>query len=381
MPCALDIIRKLGQEGHEVIATDTFRFAPGSHSRYATAWRKTASPRYQRAKFIRDVVEIVEHERVDWVLPSFEESFYLAWHIDAVAPHARLFAPPFETLRRLHNKVETERLARELSIATPRTEVARDRAELVAATRRIDPFFARPAYSRGGVDLLTNTGPLAGALRVEDCEPTAENPWIVQEYVAGVDVCSFSVAHRGRLTGHSTYVHPREIEHAGGIVFESILDPETLFVARAVAEAVGYDGQISFDFKRTDRGLVLIECNARPTAGVFMMSSDMFLDALLDRRPGETLVAPEGRRLKISSALIRDMLLHWKDAPADLSALLSDARDVYAVPGDVAPALYQVLSYSHVMGYRLKARVRNRAATDLMAAYFYDICYNGEPLG
>lgn len=378
MPFALDEIRKLGQEGHEVIATDTFRTAPGSHSRYATSWRVTASPRYKTRQFLRDIESIVRTERVDCVLPAFEEALYLAKHAAELPAEARLFLPPFETLLRLHDKVGLLGLAEELSIPTPATIVAKTHSELRDATRRMDPFFARPAFSRGGLDLFTNVGPLAGALELDDCHPTAENPWLVQEYVEGSDVCSFSIAHHGRVTGHSTYVHPRVIENTGGIVYESIEDPDTLAIARQIADRTGYHGQLSFDFRRTDRGLVLIECNPRPTAGVLVLSSEMFVDALLDRRPETILVAPAGERLKVSSALIRDMFLHWSEARADLAALVSDAQDVYAVPGDWLPALYQLLSYSHVLGYRLRGLHDHRPKTALMAAYFHDICWNGD---
>src|SRR5690606_30903829 len=213
---------------------------------------------------------------------------------------------------RLHDKAAFLGLAAELGLAAPRTVLARSRDELERAARELGSFFARAAYSRGGVQLYTNRGPLAGALELSDCHPSAANPWLVQEYVEGTDVCSFSIVHHGRVTGHSTYVHPREIEYAGGIVFESLMDPDTLAAAQHIAEATRYHGQMSLDFKRTEAGLVLIECNPRPTAGVLVMSPEMFVDALLDDRARQLRVAPAGVRKKYSIALIRDVILHWR---------------------------------------------------------------------
>jgi hypothetical protein len=376
LPFALDEIRKLGEQGHEVVAADTFRTAPGNHSRYTTSWHVVASPRYQTLEFLTDLRAIARAERVDLVLPSFEEALYLARDAGDLGPGVPVFAPSFETLHRLHSKARLLDLAGRLGIPTPATVLADSRTELAAATRRFEHFFARPAFSRGGLDLLTNTGPLANALRLEQCQPTAQNPWIVQEYVEGEDVCSFSIAHRGRVTGHSTYIHPRVIESAGGITFESIEDPATLATAQAIATETGYHGQLSFDFRRTDRGLLLIECNPRPTAGVLVMSSEMFVDALLDRRPDQVLVAPAGVQFKMSSALLRDMFLHWQEARADIAALVSKARDVYATPGDWLPALYQVLSYTHVLGYRLRGVGPSRPRTALVAGYLHDISWN-----
>jgi glutathione synthase/RimK-type ligase-like ATP-grasp enzyme len=376
MPFALDEIRKLGKRGHHVIATDTFRNAPGSHSRYAAVSLLTSAPRYETRRFIAEIAQIVREEAVDLVLPAFEEAFYLARHRHELG--APVFAPPFETLAKLHDKLATIALARELSIEVPRTLVATSRSSLHHATVEIGDYLARPSFSRGGVQLFTNQGPLAGALTLEECDPSQDNPWLVQEYVDGTDVCTFSIAHRGKLTAHASYLHPREIEHAGGIVFESIVDDEALEYARLMAERTAYDGQISFDFRRTDKGLVLLECNPRPTAGVMMLTPREFDEALFDERASALRIAKPGIKKKYSVALVRDMVLHWREIPQDLKHLLSPgAREFYAEPGDALPALYSMLSYSHLMAYRRQLGIHKRAATDVMSAYFHDVLWDG----
>src|SRR5262249_42974249 len=148
-------------------------------------------------------------------------------------------------------------------------------------TKQFDEYFARAAFSRGGVTLLTNTGPLAGAVKLEDCQPTEQNPWLVQEFVHGEDLCSMSVAHHGKLAAHCTYRHPLTIEHGGGIVSESIDEPETLEISKKIIEHLGYHGNISFDWLRTRDGrLSLVECNPRPTAAIFTMDPKRYSDAL-----------------------------------------------------------------------------------------------------
>ncbi len=375
MPFALDEIRKLGRQGHEVYAADTFKSAPGNHSRFAKAALLTPSPRFATAAFIERVRDICRDKRIDMVLPSFEEALYLAEHAAEVP--ARAFLPSFETLRTLHNKVTFLELARNLGLRVPHTTVVKNERELKSAIRNYDSFFARPAFSRGGLNLFTDTGPLAGALNVDQCKPTERNPWIVQQFVHGLDVCTFSVVQHGRVAAHSTYVHPREIEHAGGIVFESVDEPDTLAIAQTIASATRYHGQLSFDLRRTRDGFVLIECNPRPTAGVFMLSGQAFVDALFDEAPAAPRIARPGVRRKFSVALLRDMLLHWRDIPKDIEHLLSSARDVYAESGDFAPAVYQLLSYSQVTAYRRIADSLRNRRTDLMAAYFHDVCYDG----
>jgi glutathione synthase/RimK-type ligase-like ATP-grasp enzyme len=338
--------------------------------------RTTPSPRYETRAFIEAIAQFVRDESIDLVLPAFEEVFYLAAFRHQLG--APLFAPALETLQELHNKASLLTLARSLGLAVPPTEIAHDPAELGEAIARFEHFFARPAYSRGGVDLFTNTGPLAGAVDQQDCLPTPHNPWLVQSFVDGTDICCFAVAHHGHVAAFSSYVHPREIEHAGGIVFHSIVDDQALRITRQLVQHTRYHGQVSFDFKRTDAGLVLIECNPRPTAGVIVMDQKMFVDALFDPDLVETRVAEAGVQSMFSVALVRDMLLHWSEIPEDLHHLMSAAREVYAEPGDLLPGLYQLLSYSHVLGYRL--RVGAHRTNKLMAAYFHDIQYDGQPI-
>ncbi|MFW5921513.1 MAG: ATP-grasp domain-containing protein, partial [Polyangiales bacterium] len=312
------------------------------------------------------------------VLPAFEEAAVLSRHLDRLDSQAELFAPSYSTFARLHPKAELAETARALGVAVPRTEVARSKAELSKALSGYDRYMARPSYSRGGVELFTNAGPLAGAMRIEDCHPTPTNPWVVQEFVDGGDVCSFSVCHHGRIAAHSAYVHPREIEHAGGIVFESVYEPETLAVADRIVRAVEYHGQISFDFRRSNGRIVLLECNPRPTAGVVVMSPQLFVDALMDREPRGVRWAEPGTRRKISFALLRDMVLHWKEAPQDLEHLFSEAKELYGDRNDMLPGLYQLLSYGQVLAYRLTGGKETR--NTLVAAYFDGVSWNGEEL-
>lgn len=378
MPSAIDEIRKLGQRGHTVVASDTISAAPGSHSRYASAARVTASPRRETRRFVDDVARILREERIDVVLPAFEEVFYLAKHAGELSGLARLFFPPFETLATLHDKGKMLDLAREIGVPVPRSVLVDSQDDLRRAVAQLPAFFARPRHSRGGVDLFTNTGPLAGDLSIEQCEVTKDRPWLVQEFVHGTDVCTFSIAHHGRLTGHSAYVHPREIEHAGGIVFESVDEPECLRVVQQIVEATRYHGQVSFDFMRTGGGMVLIECNPRPTAGVHVMPAEMLDEALHDEDASKLRVAAPGTRCKYSIALVRDMLLHFREIPEDARHLFSRAKEIFADPGDFLPALYQLISYGHVLKYRFESHAHGTKT--LMAAYFHDICWDGEPI-
>lgn len=376
-PHALSEIRRFGEMGHEVYAADTFREAPGNHSKHVLESFVTPSPTFETDAFVSDLEEIVASRRIDLLVPSFEEALYIAERKARLDRYTETFCASIGVLSRLHHKYAFVELSRELRVPVPETVLVRSADDLRCATLSFREYIGRPVYSRGGTAILTNAGPLAHRLSVTSCQPTVRHPWIVQEFVRGIDVCSFSIVRKGKITAHCAYEHPKTIEHAGGIFFESIDEPETLRIAARYAEALRYDGQLSFDFIRTNDGLVAIECNPRPTAGVFMMSSDAFCNAILEPSRGTVTVVPKGVRRQIKIAMVRDMWRNWRQIPMDLRILCSGVRDVYAEPGDAVPALYSLLSYGHVLAFRRKTKAKRACPTDLVAAQFYDVLWDG----
>jgi predicted ATP-grasp superfamily ATP-dependent carboligase len=381
MPFALDEIRKLGRAGHRVFAADTFYAAPGSHSRYVTKHYEVTAPEVSPLGYVGEIEKLARRHAIDLIIPCFEEVFYLARHRDRLPARAHLFAADFELLARVHHKAAFHALVTELGIATPTTMLATNGDEMQAACARLTRYVARPVWSRGGVTVCANAGQLANLLTPADCNPTPTQPWIVQEYIEGIDLCSFSVAQHGRVVAHSTYVHPKEMEHSGGIVFESIVDDGVLACVRRIVAHTGYHGQISIDFRRGPRGLVVLECNPRPTAGVHLMENGALVDAIVNPPDNGVTVVPAGVRRLYASALVRDALLHPRELPSDIGYLFSDADDIFAEHGDRLPAVFQVLSYGHVLAYKHQhAHEKRRAGTMLMCAYFAGISWDGQPL-
>lgn len=381
-PFALDEVRKFGRMGHRVIAMDPLSTAPGSHSRFVARHVTCPAPRFETAAFLDLLEQVLVEEHVDLLVPTFEDAFYIARHHERFSALTEVFCPPFETLARLHHKASFAEVARECGVATPLTTTVTSQASLGEAISGLDEYLARPVFSRGGTRMLTNVGPLSGVVTLPDCHPTEENPWLVQSYVHGTDLCTFGVARHGRVTAHLTYVHPIELEHGSGIVFESIDDPTTLAPCQRMVETLGYHGQVSFDFRRTPAGeLVALECNPRPTAGVLMMPTEMFVEAVLGEVPDTPFIAPAGARNKISMALLREMLHDPQRIPEGLRHLFSrETHDVFAARDDLLPALYQFFTWPQIAAFKRHAGKELDKRTMLIEAFSYDTSWNGEPI-
>lgn len=380
LPFAVDEIHKLGSElDYYVIATDTFKQSPGMHSKGVAKRVVTEPPTQQPDAFVQDVIRTIDDNQVEWLLPMFEEVFYLAANREKIQEgrDVSLFFPELDALLQVNDKSTFADLCTRLELPVAETIVCTTPEEFVAATKRWEHWFARATYGRGGLDVITNYGPLAGETAVEDIVPTEDDPWLVQQFLVGTDRCSWSIAHEGEVVLHSCYEHPLAIDDRGGIVFESVDSPQSLAAAQKIAKELNWTGQISMDYLVTEDGThYMVECNPRPTAGCTIATAEEFATAVFN--PDGLVVVPAGRKKMIKAAVLRDALLHPSRAKSDFAAA-KGAKGVYDQRKDHMPLIYSALSLKHVLAYR-KAAGKERSKEQLVAAQFFDILYDGSSL-
>ncbi|MEM9659680.1 MAG: hypothetical protein AAF961_15070, partial [Planctomycetota bacterium] len=266
---ATAFVRSLHKAGVDVHAADSYKLAPALYSHaLVTKPHVTPSPSGEPLRFAEAVADIVRQAEIDLVMPTFEEGFFLRRYAELIP--APVFAPSFQTICELHNKARFAQLCEELGLPIPATVVTSNPQQLCDAIDSFDEFVARPAFSRGGMDYLTNHGPRTGEKSVADCNPTSENPWLVQEYVDGADACSLSVVRDGKIVLHCVYEPTIPAVGGWSVQFGSIADFGTYEKAARIAKHFQYNGFLSFDYRRTAAsadGFVMIECNPRASSG------------------------------------------------------------------------------------------------------------------
>jgi predicted ATP-grasp superfamily ATP-dependent carboligase len=372
-PVALELIRVFGRAGHRVYATDTMRWTVGSHSRYLEQHIVTPPPRYNSAGFADALQHIIERAQIDWLIPTSEEVFYVARHHQQLSAHTRVFTEPLDVLDSLHHKYRFQLLCNALGIHTPRTALVCDREELDAALACFPFFLLKPAYSRFATQIITNCGPRAGQFALDICRPTPTQPWLIQQYIAGESICSYSTLHGGHVTAHCAYITPRKVNHGSGVQFESVDGTETLAIVRRLGAALRYTGQLSLDFIQGKEGLYLLECNPRATSGVHLIEPPALLDALTDSQK-PTWVEPAGRRGQLALALLASSSAQPRAWPALLRDI-ARVRDVIFERNDPLPALIQLRAAITF------AAISRRKRIGLVDAMTEDIEWNGETVG
>ncbi|MBF4573871.1 ATP-grasp domain-containing protein [Herbiconiux sp. VKM Ac-1786] len=304
-PATLDLARRFADDGVRVVVADSQPAITSSSNAVDAAYR-VPSPRFRPREFAAAVAGIAARHVADLVVPTCEETFWLAAAAAAPAaatsavagaassaaaavaaslaapdpssvsapPEGReaavalgqlLFAPPIEVLRRLHDKAEFAALLSELDLPHPATEVvdsaidwrhraqARERALDRGGTHAPARLVLKPTFSRFGTRtrVIEPHQPLPDLPRV-----TRHERWVLQEHVEGTEFCTYAVAIEGRLTAFVAY---RPVWRAGrrgdtgaGVAFER-LDPATAPVREArriaarLAAALTLTGQFGLD--------------------------------------------------------------------------------------------------------------------------------------
>ncbi|UNK71314.1 carbamoyl-phosphate synthase large subunit [Microbacterium sp. H1-D42] len=372
---ALDIIRKFGSTGHYVVAADTYAGAIGSHSRYISSHAVVASPRFETDQFIDDITRIVNDHEIDLIIPTFEEAFYLAARKSDLPAAVTLFTGRFDKLAQLHDKGSFQRIVERAGVPIPETVIVTDKEELHAAIERFPQFFARAVFSRGGVSLLTNTGPLAGKMAVEDCHPTPDQPWLVQPFTDGPMICTYSIIVDGRVTAQCTYSAPEQWAHSTGITFLAEDSTRTLEYTQRIIDELDptYTGQLSFDFVNHHGELYAIECNPRPTNGVILLETAEFLAALAGRN-GSTAVVEAGTERQIRLAVLADA---FTEPVAHLKTSLHDLLEVHDVGHGWHDSFAMMWGPAAIIH---GAKLAHGHREQLLKAMGDDIVWNGEPI-
>lgn len=369
VPCSVGLVHALARYGAQVHVADSYRFAAALHSSSAAAAHIVPPPASDPIAFVDAVARIVNDRDIDLVIPSFEEGFYLARYADRIP--VPVFAPDFMAVQRLHNKAAFLDLCAELDLPAPASVVATSRSGLQDALRRFEHYLARPAFSRGGAHCLTNHGPRAGEMTVDEVHPTEQNPWIVQEFVAGDDASTLSIVRDSKVLVHCVYEPLIEATGGFSVRFTSADDFGTLPIVEKVAAHFGTTGFLSFDVRRTADGFVMLECNPRLDAGIFVTPPEWVGEAVFSD-PGVTRMVEAGIKRQYDAILLSrgEIQIPLRERVR----LLLTEPDALATGGDLLPALLFYTGHRHWNG------VASREHLDYGSAFVEDVSWDGAPM-
>ena len=294
-PVALELIRLFSKAGYRVVMAESTNWHLSRQSNaidkhYCLPWPSTHTEDY-----LAELSRVIEREEIDLIVPTCEEIFFMVQGRDQLPAGCSIFAPEWNLLHAMHSKFEFVDRAAKWDLPVPETELLTSRQQLEQAFESGNELVFKPVYSRFASFTIVRPESID---ELADVEPTTETPWVSQEYIAGKQISTFSLAHEGRLLAHVTYPMNFTTGIGPTYAFEPMEQPAALAWVTRLIEQENFTGQIGFDFmERDDGSVVAFECNPRPTSGLHLFRGRVDLaHAYVNPQETTEILVPNSRR-------------------------------------------------------------------------------------
>jgi hypothetical protein len=326
------------------------------------------APRQEKEAFLFALKRIVEENRIDLLIPTCEEIFYVASGLETIP--CKVFAEPLRKLDRVHNKWNFAVNAVSHDLYAPETMLIKTQDDILHAFAQWRGMVLKPVYSRFASQTL-----ILPQLKKTLSTLNLKFPWVAQEFLEGHQYCTYSICHNGHLTAHTTYPAHFTAGQGATIVFQHVEHPAIVQWVRSFVAKNNFSGQIAFDFIQTPEGQVYaLECNPRATSGVHLLASHPnFTEAFLN--PTMDCITPIDNHAHMLSAA---MLLYALPT-AVLHGEFSSWLKTFFSSDDV------ILNFKDPLPFLLQWRailatwsIARRQKISLLEASTFDIEWNGD---
>lgn len=273
LPKALEVARALQAAGARVLVAEPFAKHLSGVSRAVTESFVVTAPAIDRQRYLADLRELVIARKIDLVVPISEEIVHVSALHGSLPAHCRLVSMSQRDIIAVHDKGRFVETCTAAGISAPES-FASDHPQAAALAAGHD-YVLKPVSSCSGRGVRF--------LKAGDAIPAVAERSIVQRFVSGDLVSSFSIARRGEVLLTVLY-RGAVMQGTVAVCFERIDVPAAVeaWIRRFVAHT-GFDGFVSFDLMIDAAGEVHgIECNPRATSGIHFVEPSGLAAALLD---------------------------------------------------------------------------------------------------
>lgn len=370
-PVALDLARQFHHAGHQVYAADTMNMHVCRFSNAVAKSFTIRSPRRDFEGFVSDLSNILEKEKIDLLVPIYEEALYISQAQSQLPKSCQVFVSPFPLLLELHNKWLFNQKIKKLGFEAPESMLLHDKEDL----KKLDSsktYVLKACYSRAGLQikkLLPPHHPI-------DFNIEPHNPWIAQEWLEGDKFCTYSVCHAGKVLAHAVYPVGYTVDGKGCVIFEAVDHLPILEWIKKFVKETNFTGQIAFDFiELPGHRLFAIECNPRATSGAHLFSREDRLDRAFFKNVSAPILPKKGYCKQLAIAML---IYGWKkNACPDNSfkrfiQTLFKVKDVIIDVKDPLPICLEPIVFLCIWWNSLKLGL------SLPAFFLHDYEWNGE---
>ncbi|MDR2635865.1 MAG: ATP-grasp domain-containing protein [Campylobacteraceae bacterium] len=257
----LQSARILNSYGHTVYAADSTYVNLCLFCNKVSKFFKL--PPAKEANYKEVLIDIIKKEKIDLLIPTCEEIFYISAFLDGLKQYCEVFCDEQSKLLKLHDKWSFYQYLESKDLKTPKTYLASQMPGILDKKYIIKPRFSR----------------FAAKVRLSaEIDAKIHNAsYIVQNFIKGQQYCSYALVKNGKILSCISYVTILNAGRGAGILLKQTEDRDINAISAFIAKDLDFSGQLAFDFIKTEDGeLFIIECNPRMTSGLGFVN-DNFL--------------------------------------------------------------------------------------------------------
>lgn len=294
-PATLHLCRLLKKASYNIYTAESIKSHLCKYSNSIKNNFYVPSPNDDYDGYINSLIEIIKDNEIDFVIPTCEEVFHIAKSKSKLEEFCIVFTDDFYKLNKLHNKFEFINCFKSYGFNVPATWKLTsydDLKKLVNSFNGDRKFVLKPVYSRFASQVqFIKIGEKLPKIYINE-----DFPWILQEFIDGIQYCTYSIAHKGKLTAHTTYPTRFTAGIGANIYFEDISQSAIFNIINNFVLKENFTGQIAFDFILTKEGIpYVLECNPRATSGLHLFNFEEHLEAAFFNTT-DTLLIPKASK-------------------------------------------------------------------------------------
>ena len=372
-PYTLSLIKFFVQAGHKIYVAESFKNNMSGASRVIEKNILVAPPALETKQFVADLIKAIHDYKIELLIPTCEENFYISMHIEELSKHCKIFTSGIEILKTLHSKYKFVQMLKEIGVEYPNSILVDSIEKVKEAIAQRDTFVLKPEFSRFASYVIIND---KSENKISKMKVSTEYPWVLQDFIKGKAFCSYSVAQEGKLLAHSIYPSIYCAGQGATVHFESVNVPQIDEIVMKIVKHFNYTGQISFDFIQADSNGICypIECNPRSTSGIYLFAHKDKLPLAFTNSNLNNVIKPTAHAQKmVGLAMILYCLPKVRsiNEARDFISKMLNSKDVILNISDIKPFIAQFLS---VFSYVKEGRKKNLS---IMEVSTLDIEWNG----
>lgn len=369
-PATLDLVRLFNKKNYNVFIAETFKNNITGSSKHVKKNLIVPSPALETKRFIESLIDIIIEYKIDLLIPTCEEVFYISQHLETLEKYCRVFTSNIDILINLHSKYKFIDLLKKLNIDHPKTKILSDKYSLQEELNNTENFVLKPEYSRFASSVIINDKKNE---RLKDLNISEKYKWVFQEYIKGKAFCSYSVAEKGEVKAHSVYPGIYCVDKGATIHFKFSDIPEIEEIVKKIVKELNYTGQIAFDFIKSDKNGIYypIECNPRATSGIHLFSEEV-VEGFISNK--EKIIYPDKNNKKMIALAMLLFIPPYLRSVNDAKSFVKEfynSKDVVFNLKDIKPFIKQ---FKQLKFYSDMAKKHNVSLTE---AIMIDMEWNG----